>query len=97
MFCECGGLLISEDGKLVCSSCGKVYEDKELTLSTKQKAEKKILKSGKEKKNPIVKKTCPKCGYDKCEFWVVQTRASDEAPTRFYRCLKCGYTWREYS
>ncbi|MEM4865380.1 MAG: hypothetical protein QXY09_02690 [Acidilobaceae archaeon] len=27
----------------------------------------------------------------------MQTRAADEPPTRFYRCTKCGYTWREYA
>ncbi len=40
---------------------------------------------------------CPKCGQKKVISWTEQTRASDEPPTRFYKCLNCGYTWREYS
>ena len=40
---------------------------------------------------------CPKCGYDEVYFWMMQTRAADEPPTRFYKCKRCGYTWREYA
>ncbi len=40
---------------------------------------------------------CPKCGKKKVISWMQQTRASDEPPTRFYKCMACGYTWREYS
>ncbi|MEB3860973.1 MAG: transcription factor S [Desulfurococcales archaeon] len=41
--------------------------------------------------------TCPKCGHDEIYYWMMQTRAADEPPTRFYRCKRCGYTWREYA
>lgn len=40
---------------------------------------------------------CPRCGNDEVLAWMMQTRAADEPPTRFYRCTKCGYTWREYA
>ncbi len=40
---------------------------------------------------------CPKCGYEELYYWVMQTRAADEPPTRFYKCRRCGYTWREYA
>ncbi len=39
---------------------------------------------------------CPKCGNREAYYWMMQTRAADEPPTRFYRCTKCGFTWREY-
>ena len=26
-----------------------------------------------------------------------QTRSADEPTTRFYRCQKCKFTWREYT
>ncbi|WXG40699.1 MAG: transcription factor S [Candidatus Freyarchaeum deiterrae] len=45
---------------------------------------------------PTVKAACPKCNYDKAAYWQVQTRSADEGSTLFYRCLKCGYTWRSY-
>ncbi len=40
---------------------------------------------------------CPKCGKKKVISWMEQTRASDEPPTRFYKCINCNHTWREYS
>ncbi len=43
------------------------------------------------------KMDCTKCGARKVISWTEQTRASDEPPTRFYKCLKCGNTWRDYS
>jgi DNA-directed RNA polymerase subunit M len=46
---------------------------------------------------PTIKITCPKCRHNEASWWLVQTRGADESPTQFYRCIKCGYTWREYS
>ncbi|MCS7113734.1 MAG: transcription factor S [Nitrososphaerota archaeon] len=46
---------------------------------------------------PTTTAECPKCSYDKAYWWMVQTRSADEAPTRFFRCVKCGYVWREYA
>jgi DNA-directed RNA polymerase subunit M len=40
---------------------------------------------------------CPRCRNGEAEWWFVQTRSGDEPPTQFYRCTKCGYTWRQYS
>ncbi|RLG17336.1 transcription factor S [Nanoarchaeota archaeon] len=96
MFCdECGGLLVNEDGVLKCSSCGKVFS-KDVKLSAEVKTKSKILKDA-ESPMEIVDAKCKKCGNDKAYVWVVQTRSADEAPTRFYRCTKCGHTWRDYS
>ena len=39
---------------------------------------------------------CPECGHKRAYWHVQQTRASDEPPTRFYRCIKCSHVWREY-
>lgn len=40
---------------------------------------------------------CDKCGWEEAYFWMLQTRAADEPATRFYRCTRCGHTWREYA
>jgi DNA-directed RNA polymerase subunit M len=45
---------------------------------------------------PKVKEDCPECGHDTAFFWTKQTRSSDEPETKFYRCVKCKKTWREY-
>lgn len=42
------------------------------------------------------KATCAKCGNKLAYYWFVQTRRADEGSTRFFRCTKCGFTWREY-
>jgi transcription factor S len=47
--------------------------------------------------NPTVKIDCEKCGHDEAVAWMFQTRSADEPTTRFYRCQKCKYTWRDYT
>ena len=39
---------------------------------------------------------CPKCRHKKAYYWTVQTRAGDEAETKFLKCEKCSHTWRDY-
>lgn len=46
---------------------------------------------------PITKEDCPKCGNKEAYYWLVQTRAADEAATKFLKCTKCKKTWRDYS
>ena len=46
---------------------------------------------------PTVKIDCEKCGYGEAVGWMFQTRSADEPTTRFYRCQKCKYTWRDYT
>lgn len=46
---------------------------------------------------PVTSVDCPNCGHNKAEYWSQQTRSTDEPETRFYRCVKCKHTWREYS
>lgn len=45
---------------------------------------------------PTVRMICPKCGHKVAYYWQLQTRKGDEGMTAFYRCVKCGQTWREY-
>jgi transcription factor S len=45
---------------------------------------------------PITEAFCPKCDNPKAYYWLQQTRAADEPPTQFFRCVKCRHTWREY-
>ena len=45
---------------------------------------------------PLVPNKCSKCNHGKAYYWEIQTRASDEPATRFYKCEKCQHVWREY-
>ena len=45
---------------------------------------------------PKVKEECKKWHNREAYWWMLQTRSGDEPATKFYRCTKCSYTWREY-
>ncbi|MEM4699357.1 MAG: transcription factor S [Candidatus Nezhaarchaeales archaeon] len=104
---KCGRLLSplkeGESIKLICKLCGYI-EDSPSTKGIKvsrriDRALQEttvIVPSELPKVMPSIKAQCPKCGHNEAYWWLVQTRRADEGSTRFYRCVKCGYTWREY-
>jgi len=103
MFCpKCGSLLMPKNvngKKIVECSCGfKDANEKGIQLKEKSKIEeKKIEVIEKEvQTHPICDEKCEKCGNDKAYYWLQQTRAADEPPTKFMKCTKCGHTWRDY-
>jgi len=105
-FCSACGTMCEVDHKkrcYVCPKCGaeEPMEDQRLEIPRESKEADKIVVIGKKEQNirttPQVKTNCPKCGNDKAYWWMVQTRGIDESSTQFYRCTKCGYTWRDYS
>lgn len=102
-FCEkCGALLIpkKEGNKTVMAcSCGYKSKQAETKITEKSKEKKKKLEIIEEEAEayPLVDKECPSCGHNKAYFWEIQTRASDEPATRFFKCEKCKKVWREYS
>jgi transcription factor S len=55
-----------------------------------------VVKQDEDEVHPQVEIKCPKCGNKKAYFWTMQTRASDESETKFYKCVKCKHTWRVY-
>ncbi len=46
---------------------------------------------------PTIRMECPRCGNNTANIWQVQTRGSDESSTQFLRCIRCGFTYREYT
>lgn len=107
-FCpKCGKMLSpSREGgstKLVCKVCGYFENTAPIRgIKVSQKISRPlqeatvVIKSETSKVMPTIKALCPKCGHNEAYWWLVQTRRADEGSTRFYRCVKCGYTWREY-
>ena len=87
---------------LVCSSCNHVVKDEKIegySVVKKSEPEKDIivLEENTKAALPTAKASCPSCGHDKAYWWLRQTRSADEPTTRFYRCVKCGKVWREYT
>jgi transcription factor S len=109
-FCpKCGTRLKykpQKDGpKLICDKCG-YSQDAGPNIGTPEVVELdasastiKVLgeKEDKIKTMPTTNVDCPKCGHNVAFWWFLQTRSGDEPPTQFFRCEKCGHTWRQYS
>lgn len=99
-FCpKCGAVLIQKRKNDGCPRCN--YTAKGTTkLKTSEKIEENKNQIEVLKKDsttcPVINEACAKCGHEKSYFWTVQTRASDEAETKFFKCVKCGHTRRDY-
>lgn len=104
MFCpKCGSILIPKKKgskmALVCNSCGAVSSDVENTKLREKVVDKEKELEVVEKEPetlPLTDVECPKCKHRKAYYWMVQTRASDEPETQFFKCEKCGHKWRHY-
>ena len=110
---KCGKRLVptkKKEGKknvlvLKCPKCGyekpaegKISPAKIVSTPTPKESVAIIDKKAQELRTlPTVTITCPRCGNNTAYVWQVQTRGSDESSTQFFRCTKCGYTFREYS
>lgn len=106
-FCpKCGSLMTPKEEKgkkyLLCS-CG--YNTKK--AAPEKNTIKEVVK-GKKANNfdvrsetdttlPLTEEKCPQCGHHHAFWWTKQMRASDEPETKFLKCEKCSYTWRDKS
>ncbi len=99
-FCpRCGAVLVQKRKNYGCARCNYSSKDKVKISTSEKMGDKKKIEVVSEKDsmtNPIVTELCKKCGHDKVYFWTVQTRASDESETKFFKCVKCEHTWRSY-
>ncbi|MBR9702069.1 transcription factor S [Candidatus Pacearchaeota archaeon] len=99
-FCpKCGAILMSGGKGSKCPRCSYSSKEKVKVIISEKINDKKEITVVKEKDSevrPIVKEDCEKCKNKHAYFWTVQTRAGDEAETKFFKCTKCNHTWREY-
>ena len=99
-FCpKCGAVLIQKTKNAGCPRCnysskGKVKLNASETIGEKKSVA--VVSKKAPQTNPIVDEKCKRCDNDKAYFWTLQTRSSDEAETKFFKCTKCDHTWREY-
>jgi transcription factor S len=102
LFCpKCGSLMKPfEDKKgrvLKCPNCNHINKKKEevkLTETSKESAKIDVIEETPQIYSKVLEE-CPKCKNKECEYWLRQMRGADEAPTKFFRCLKCKYTWKD--
>ena len=107
-FCpKCGAILVPEKTSACivwkCRKCKYSEKGKSARgLVVKKKMEEKVtipvfdMEKTQEKLSTI-EIDCKKCGHTRAIWWIQQTRSGDEPATRFFKCVKCNYTWREYS
>ncbi|HDD71374.1 MAG TPA: transcription factor S [Candidatus Aenigmarchaeota archaeon] len=105
-FCKkCGNLLVVEKKRkhkyLVCRKCGyrEILKGKVSIKEVKREKKREVIVMGKEEgvaQLPKTKIMCPRCENMEAYWWMQQTRSADEPPTIFYKCTKCGYSWRSY-
>lgn len=99
-FCpKCGSILIQKTKNFGCAKCSYTAKDKikiqtKETISGEQKVA--VVKEKDLDVLPTVEAECKKCKNKEAHFWTSQTRSGDEAETKFFKCKKCGHTWREY-
>lgn len=101
-FCpKCGAVLIQKKKRDGCPRCGYSSKGK-VKLKTSEKIEEKkqitVISEKDSEVHPVIEleNKCEKCGNKKAYFWTMQTRSTDEAETKFFKCTKCSHTWREY-
>jgi len=105
---NCGSILVpTNTGNKVVLKCPRCSYIKEVGEEERRKyivkesikhdpKERTVVMENEIKTLPKVKALCPKCGNNEAYYWEIQTRSADEPATRFFKCVKCGYTWREY-
>ena len=104
-FCpNCEARLKNDNGLLSCPKCK--YVKGKTTKSIKEKPEEinsEFLVMDESDLNQAkglestIKIDCEKCHNQEGVWWSLQTRSADEPETRFYRCIKCNFTWRDYT
>lgn len=100
-FCpKCGSMLSPSGDELKCRRCE--YTEKRgrapfISKELMQEKEMPIIEGEERAGLPTTKVRCSECGNNKAYWWLRQLRSADEGEVRFFRCTKCGKTWREYT
>ncbi|MHC1624505.1 MAG: transcription factor S [Methermicoccaceae archaeon] len=101
-FCpKCKSIMIPDkNGNMVCRKCGYMEGDEGgpamVSRVEIEEHEISVLEDDEGVGLPTIKVQCPECGNNLAYWWLRQLRSADESEVRFFRCTKCGKTWREY-
>ena len=93
--------MFPKDGNYICRKCGNLIPIKNNAKNFVSKAkiddrEVVVLEGEQISGLPTTSAKCPECGNNTAAWWLRQLRSADESETRFLKCTKCGFTWREY-
>jgi len=100
-FCpQCKSMMMPSGGKMKCRKCGFEKEKKKSAHNVTKKEFKErditVIEGDEAAGLPTTRVFCEECGNKTAYWWLRQLRSADESETRFFRCTKCGRTWREY-
>lgn len=99
-FCpKCKSMMFPAGNIYKCRRCGTETPkgNKDFSTTTEHKERGITILEGEESAGlPTTRVKCEECGNDTAYWWLRQLRSADESETRFFRCTKCGKTWREY-
>jgi len=99
-FCpSCKSIMLPKNGMMVCRKCGyKIPKaSKESMVSKTEQLDRAVPVLEEESAGlPTTNARCSECGNNLAYWWLRQLRSADESEVRFFRCTKCGKTWREY-
>jgi len=101
IFCpKCGSILKPDENKkkivMKCCKCSYFSEEKDAKIveHIEHKGGIEVVEE-KPQIHSKVNEDCPKCKNKEAYYWIIQMRAGDEAATKFFKCTKCEYTWRD--
>ncbi|MDK2833692.1 MAG: transcription factor [Methanolobus sp.] len=103
-FCpKCKTMMVPVKGAFKCrnAKCGYVKEKDAgqgslLSKAARSDREVTVLEGNTDQGLPTTSVRCEECGHNVAYWWLRQLRSADESETRFFKCTKCGATWREY-
>ncbi len=101
-FCtKCKSMMFPKDGNYLCKKCGNIIpiENNAQNFVSKAMIEDRevvVLEGEQISGLPTTSAKCPECGNNTASWWLRQLRSADESETRFFKCTKCRFTWREY-
>jgi len=100
-FCpKCKSMMMPANNIYKCrnAKCGFEKPIKESFVSKTEIKERVVtVLEDREMGMPTTRAKCEDCGNMIAYWWLRQLRAADESEVRFFRCTKCGKTWREYN
>ncbi|MBE0522652.1 MAG: transcription factor S [Candidatus Methanoperedenaceae archaeon] len=100
-FCpRCKSMMMPEKNVFKCRKCGfekEINKNKSFVSRTEIEEREVTVLDGREMGMPTTRAICEDCGNNVAYWWLRQLRAADESEVRFFRCTKCGKTWREYN